>query len=569
MKRSYQILTIVMFCMMISIASFAQTEDDVLRLKDPISDKWGYASKVQNRKSPLKGIKKLAVSTLGKAGSSMLSETDAEAIDWVVPPLYDNVASEFSEHLAGVELGGLVGFIDINNRFIIEPQFEPVDKLTGFSLGMAAVKIGSKFGYVNKKGEIVISPIFDEASNFKANMLATVKQGGKYGAIDLNGHLVVPCKYPLEAAMTTVPISNKLYRQARDSVEKEFKNQSYTICSQLKACDDEINGKIADSTWIQPLQTTELGEGDFKGIKDHYKRMIIPCQFATITYDDTNHLYIVKNATGKYGLYSYKGDCLFRPLFDSIGDFEYEQCVVSVEGVEGTIDNSGWIDPSFMDEICNEGLRYDREGNARKAYSVYERILTIDPNHVMALNNQAIIDIDNKDYNKGMKKLKLAHKLAPDNELISENLHKAKKNRNERRWNRINTGLEIAAAVITLGAATYSVASGQSVNTSGLSSSGNLNSDSSVGNSSSGMSSSHSNSSSSSIGKKCKFCAGSGRCSGNHHCRGTGKCNYCNGEKYQYTAGHPHDCGACHASGKCSFCGGSGKCKHCGGTGQG
>ena len=494
MKRSYQILTIVMFCMMISIASFAQTEDDVLRLKDPISEKWGYASKVQNRKSPLKGIKKLAVSTLG---SSILSDTDAETIDWVVPPLYDNVASEFSEHLAGVEIGGQVGFIDINNRFIIEPQFEPMDDLAGFSLGMAAVKIGSKFGYINKKGEVVISPIFDKANNFKENMLATVKQNGKYGAIDLNGHLVVPCKYPLEKAMTTVPISNKLYKQARDSVEKEFKNLSYTIWSQLKACDEEINSKIADSTWIQPLQTTELGEGNFKGIKDHYKRMIIPCQFATITYDDTNHLYIVKNTTGKYGLYSYKGDCLFRPLFDSIENFEYEQCVVSVEGIEGTIDNSGWIDPSFMDEICNEGLRFDREGNASKAYSVYERILAIDPNHVMALNNQAIIDIDNKDYNKGMKKLKLAHKLAPDNELISENLHKAKKNRNERRWNRINTGLEIAAAVITLGAATYSVASGQSVSSSGLSSSGNVNSDSFVGNSSnsiSGKSSSSTNS---------------------------------------------------------------------------
>lgn len=563
-KQSYQELIIIMFCMMISVASFAQTEDDVLRLKDPISEKWGYASKVQNRKSPLKGIKKLAVSTLG---SSILSDTDAETIDWVVPPLYDNVASEFSEHLAGVEIGGQVGFIDINNRFIIEPQFEPMDDLAGFSLGMAAVKIGSKFGYINKKGEVVISPIFDKANNFKENMLATVKQNGKYGAIDLNGHLVVPCKYPLEKAMTTVPISNKLYRQARDSVEKEFKNLSYTIWSQLKACDEEINSKIADSTWIQPLQTTELGEGNFKGIKDHYKRMIIPCQFATITYDDTNHLYIVKNATGKYGLYSYKGDCLFRPLFDSIENFEYEQCVVSVEGVEGTIDNSGWIDPSFMDEICNEGLRYDREGNASKAYSVYERILTIDPNHVMALNNQAIIDIDNKDYNKGMKKLKLAHKLAPDNELISENLHKAKKNRNERRWNRINNGLEIAAAVITLGAATYSVASGQSVSSSGLSSNNMYSS--SAGNSSSGISDSHSSSSSSNIAKKCKFCAGSGKCSGNHRCRGSGKCNYCNGEKIASTAGHYHECGSCHGTGKCSFCSGSGKCKHCGGTGQG
>lgn len=111
-------------------------------MKDPITGKWGYASKIQNRKSPVKGIKKFAVNTLGKMGSSLLTKSDADAIDWVIPPLYDAVATNFSEQVSGVEIDGRVGFIDINNRFIIEPQFEPVKELTGFSLGLAAVKKG-------------------------------------------------------------------------------------------------------------------------------------------------------------------------------------------------------------------------------------------------------------------------------------------------------------------------------------------------------------------------------------------------------------------------------------------
>lgn len=465
-----RLLALVLLLLLPS-ATFSQMEKEVLVMKDPITGKWGFASKVQNRKSPLKGIKKFTVSTLGKAGTAIMTKSDAEAIDWVVPPLYDAIAPEFSEHLAGVEVGGLVGYIDINNRFIIEPQFEPMKNLEGFSMGLAAVKMGSKYGYIDKRGKTVIAPQFEYAENFHDNMLASIKKDGKYGAIDLNGNIVVPCKYIAEAAMVSVPISNKPFRQAADSVKNELQADHYKdILAQIRSSEELQNQVIADSSWVQPLTTTSVGDGEFKGIKDQYNRMIIPSKFSAINYDAENNLYVVNNAQGLYGLYTYKGDRLFHPLFDTMSSFINNSSTVTVEGIEGTIDCSGGMDPAFMDEICNRGLQYDKEGNAGKAYSLYERILTIDPNHVMALNNLAIMDIDSKDYNKGLKKLKLAHKLAPDNELVSENLHTAKKNRNERRWNRINTGLEIAAAVITLGAATYSIATGASTTTSGLSS---------------------------------------------------------------------------------------------------
>ena len=86
--------------------------------------------------------------------------------------------------------------------------------------------------------------------------------------------------------------------------------------------------------------------------------------------------------------------------------------------------------------------------------------------------------------------------------------------------------------------------------------------------SSGSTSNSYSGSSSSSVGKSCKFCAGSGRCSGTNRCRGDGQCKYCYGQGYKSTNGHYHECGVCKGTKKCTFCGGSGKCKHCGGTGR-
>ena len=97
-------------------------------------------------------------------------------INWLISPQYEGVTKRFTEKLAGVVLGGKVGFIDIHNRFIIKPQFENADDIHGFNLGLSAVKKNGKFGFINKKGEFVIEPQFDYADNFRDNMLATIKR---------------------------------------------------------------------------------------------------------------------------------------------------------------------------------------------------------------------------------------------------------------------------------------------------------------------------------------------------------------------------------------------------------
>ncbi|MBQ8047498.1 MAG: hypothetical protein IJ196_06210 [Prevotella sp.] len=74
--------TVVFLFLMACLTVAGQSADDVFLLKDPSTGKWGYASKIQNRKSPLKGVKKMAVNVLGKAGSAMLDADDAAEIDW-------------------------------------------------------------------------------------------------------------------------------------------------------------------------------------------------------------------------------------------------------------------------------------------------------------------------------------------------------------------------------------------------------------------------------------------------------------------------------------------------------
>lgn len=534
---------ILLFSMMLLglVQASPQSVNDVTLLKDPITGKWGYASNDQNRKSPFRGMRKLGRRLLGKSlGSSLIGKSDADEIDWVVPPQYDAASKEFSEQLAAVEINGKVGYIDIHNRFIIEPAFAPRDHMQGFSYGLSAVRVGDRYGFIDKSGTLCIDTLFDYAENFKDNMLASVKQDGKYGAIDITGTLLVPCKFPLEVAMTSTPILNKDYRKAAKDVKARREAlEFHSVTERLDALTIEVGRRINDTTWVEPLSVHSEGTGRYPGLSDQHGRCIVPAGFQSIEPDEHHHLYVVRDTLGLYGVYTYNGSRLFRPLFDSMTPFDDGYSVITVDTLAGWIDSQGGLDPVFLDEICNAGLAYDQAGDTHKASMLYHRILRIDPNHVMALNNLAIIDLNNKDYNQGMRKLKLAHKLAPDNELIDQNLHQAKKNRNERRWNRITSALEIAAVVVGVAATTYATVSGAQGMTAGTASSF---SSPSYGGGSGGTGSK-------SGGKGEKITCVS--------CKGTTQCRFCNGTGYDRHT----------KSGKCHICHGRGICKSCHGRG--
>lgn len=455
--------SIVLLMMIVVLSCMAQTPNDVMLLKNPNNGKWGYASKDQNRKSPIRGLRKTAVNLLGK-NQGIFASGSVNLIDWVVPAQYDAAATDFEENLAAVEIGGKVGFIDVHNRFIIEPKFEPMKNLEGFSQGMAAVKIGDKYGYIDKRGEVIIEPEFELARNFRDNMLATVKKDGKYGAIDIMGNLVVECKYVLEEAMIKVPISNKEYREAAKVAKQKKDADEYAPrIDALQVASREANKRINDSVWSQTLTYSTCVNGEYKGVSDNYGRVIIPPRYLDVHYDKDNHLYIVDDEYHNLkGVYSDKGDVIFYTLFDSIASFKNGKANAIVEGVCGWIDKDGYIEPEFLDKLCDLGLQQESSGDKRAARETYRRILRIDHNHVMALNNMALLDIDAHNYNDGISRLKLANKLAPDNKLIAENLEMAKHDRKERRWNRLTGALTTAMVVTGVTASTYAVTTGGS-----------------------------------------------------------------------------------------------------------
>lgn len=162
----------------------AQELPFVYAVKNPVLGKYGFAKKEQNINSPLHGATSAVIKLLGSAGSVLISKENVENIDWAIPPQYDEV-SDFSENLAEVRIKDKVGFIDIRNRFVIEPKYEMPEKLGGFKFGLAAVKINGKYGFIDKKGTLIINSTYDFAEDFDENLLAVVKKNGKFGAIDV------------------------------------------------------------------------------------------------------------------------------------------------------------------------------------------------------------------------------------------------------------------------------------------------------------------------------------------------------------------------------------------------
>ena len=119
-------------------------------------------------------------------------------------------AQEFSEGLAAVNLKGYWGFIDTTGKKIIPFTFWAIGN---FSEGLAAARYfygGS--GFIDKAGKEVILFEFQWVGDFSEG-LAAVQRNNKWGAIDKNGTMVVPCIY---GNMHNAVIAGKKEKKAQE-----------------------------------------------------------------------------------------------------------------------------------------------------------------------------------------------------------------------------------------------------------------------------------------------------------------------------------------------------------------
>src|SRR5690606_25623700 len=81
-----------------------------------------------------------------------------------IPAMYSSV-SNFTEGLAAVCKGGKWGYIDLNNKTVIDFQY---DYGRSFNHGRAIVQQGDFYGVINKEGEFMISPQYYDLQSYES-----------------------------------------------------------------------------------------------------------------------------------------------------------------------------------------------------------------------------------------------------------------------------------------------------------------------------------------------------------------------------------------------------------------
>ncbi|MCX6112995.1 MAG: WG repeat-containing protein [Proteobacteria bacterium] len=113
---------------------------------------------------------------------------------FVIKPQFD-VAYDFKEGLAAVgicnkgkcEYGFIKEDFAVTNEYFIYPQY---DDVRNFTEELAAVKVNGKWGFINKAGDCVIEPQFDNTRGFTEG-LSPVRVGKERGVIDKTGKYVI------------------------------------------------------------------------------------------------------------------------------------------------------------------------------------------------------------------------------------------------------------------------------------------------------------------------------------------------------------------------------------------
>lgn len=108
----------------------------------------------------------------------------------VIAPHFSRVR-DFSEDLAGAEVGGKWGYIYKDGTFAIEPLF---DAVLDFNDGIAVARLGGRCGFIDRTGAFVVQPQFSYLWNFSED-LACADINGKCGYIDRNGKFIIAPRF--------------------------------------------------------------------------------------------------------------------------------------------------------------------------------------------------------------------------------------------------------------------------------------------------------------------------------------------------------------------------------------
>lgn len=240
----------------------------------------------------------------------------------VVQPVYDVVYSVFENGRLCVNKGfkskiennkeivissGKWGFIDESGKEVIPLQYQ---KAGGFKNGLAKVMLNDKWGFINPQGKYVVQPLYTFIDNFEndlaiCNTGAATKnkysffsldyEGGKWGAVDRTGKVIIPLVY------------DKLYYLSEQALFLVTKNNLRGLLSTTGAV-------------LLPVTYTELivrskdcfivKNNNRYGALNRSNQTIVPFEYSDIPKQDFTQAFISFIKDGKTFKYTLEGKLL-------------------------------------------------------------------------------------------------------------------------------------------------------------------------------------------------------------------------------------------------------------------
>ena len=199
----------------------------------------------------------------------------------------------------------------------ISQNIQNCEEVYPFKEGLALVSQNGKYGFINTQGEIVIPCKYELATDFSEG-LAVVKLNGKYGYVDEEGNDTF-----LKAN------SDELEYSAIDNAITNLSSERYDLVS----CNGKYGIYDKDKTEILPLyydmiwNTIEDGNNDFfiveldgkKGVVLKMGTTLIPIEFDNIDYSDgIYHGFFEVEQNGKLGLFDKNGNNIVPCQYDNV-----------------------------------------------------------------------------------------------------------------------------------------------------------------------------------------------------------------------------------------------------------
>ena len=219
--------------------------------------------------------------------------------------------------------------------------------------GIAAFEFHGLWGVINVNTNTTVSPYWEQIDNFNEHGLAKVKKDGKYGYIDTQGKVVVPCQW------VDVSAYEGGYCTVAESVTPAGGNYYGNV--------NYVYGMYdAQGNEVTPAQWRTLGQSENS------------CWLTSDTYYSSNYLRInrpaisdgkikVQNTDGLWGFIDEQGQLVGRVEWKIIDDFsEGLAAVTNNEGKIGFIDGNGniVIEPQYdATQSFHEGLAAVRVDN--------------------------------------------------------------------------------------------------------------------------------------------------------------------------------------------------------------